>query len=112
MAEDQELAAIVARPPSHPTETILLGVSILGCILAISLVWTELFGSYLIGDKMGSMADFKLSKKIAEKNLKDHYWRDFPPPANKKRADVNLKDEVEKDLNLTSVLGEVPFKGQ
>lgn len=96
---------IITRPPSAPVAVTLLICSILGTILAIAIVWVELFSEYLPGQGPGSppldpLMTQHASMKIAEKHVRDHYAVDYGTASD-------LLAEVEKELGVSSRLGDL-----
>lgn len=99
-----EIAEIIPRPPSSPIGSTLLIVTTLGLILAIALVWAELFGEYLPTVKPGQQPDPEMVKHVArteaEKHSRDHYAEDFP-------GSDDMLSAVERDLQVSSKVGDL-----
>lgn len=103
-----EPAAIIHRPPSSPIGSTLLIVTTIGLLVAIGVVWAELFGEYLPTLKPGQTADPEMrnhdSKKIALEHRHDHYGVDYG-------SDANILEAVEKDLQISSKVGDLQAGG-
>lgn len=103
-----EIAEIIPRPPSSPIGSTLLIVTTLGLILAIALVWAELFGEYLPSLKPGQQPDPEMVKHVsrteAEKHSRDHYAEDFP-------GGDDMLSAVERDLQVSSKVGDLSAGG-
>lgn len=97
-AED-EAPEIIAKPPSHPITTTLLGIGIVGLVLNISIAWVELFGVYMPAAVEKGMEKHKASDLAKKPGIPDHYALDFP-------GKDNLWYEVGKDLKLNVGQGE------
>ncbi len=99
-----EIAEIIPRPPSSPIGSTLLIVTTLGLILAIAIVWAELFGEYLPTVKPGQQPDPEMVKhnarQEAEKHSRDHYAEDFP-------GGDDMLSAVERDLQVSSKVGDL-----
>lgn len=99
-----EIAEIIPRPPSSPIGSTLLIVTTLGLILAIALVWAELFGEYLPAVQPGQQPDPEMRAHVArteaEKHSRDHYAEDFP-------GGDDMLSAVERDLQVSSKVGDL-----
>jgi hypothetical protein len=95
--EADDTFEIVARPPSHPVTTTLLGVSTAGLLFLIGFTWAELFSDYMPAqvEKYGDMAKHKSAAEAGKPSPRDHYEEDYGKSAN-------VRYEVEKDLGLTT----------
>jgi len=81
--EQDEAPEIIARPPSHPITTTLLGVSIAATIVCIGFSWAELFGCYMPTNVEKGMEKHKSSGQDGETKKRggspiDHYAEDYP----------------------------------
>jgi hypothetical protein len=99
-----ETAEIIPRPPSSPIGSTLLIVCTLGLILAIGVVWSELFSEYLPGaPPPGVTLSAEMAKHVplrdAENHTRDHYKVDYP--------DDDVLASVERDLGVGSKVGDL-----
>jgi hypothetical protein len=103
-----EAAEIIPRPPSSPIGSTLLIVSTLGLILAIAVVWMELFGEYLPTLPPGVQPDPEMAKHVARKDAEnhthDHYAVDYP-------GETDVLAAVERDLGVGSKIGDLSAGG-
>lgn len=99
-----EISEIIPRPPSSPIGSTLLIVTTLGLVLAIAIVWAELFGEYLPTLAPGQQADPEMSKHVsrveAERHSREHYAEDFP-------GGDDMLSAVERDLQVSSKVGDL-----
>lgn len=78
MAEEQDEAPeIIARPPSHPITSTLLGVAIVATILNISVSWSRLFGRYLVAKPEKGMDKHNVQEVKTKSGPLDHYAEDY-----------------------------------
>ena len=103
MADENEQAEIIPKPPSHPITTSLLIASTIATLIAIGFVWSELFGNYMLSGKGPGPREVDMQKhyKDALKGKQtpiDHYEIDFPGEKNLQ----NLEDNVKTDLHIGS----------
>ena len=94
-----EVAEIIPRPPSSPIGSTMLIVSTIGMILAISMVWSELYGEYLPAGTPPAEMSKHVSRSEAEKKTRDHFAEDFP--------NGETLSSVEADLQLSSTVGDL-----
>lgn len=99
-----ETAEIIPRPPSSPIASTMLIVSTIGLILAIAVVWSELFGEYLPGaPPPGVTPSAEMARHVplkeAENHTRDHYREDYP--------DDDVLASVERDLGVGSKVGDL-----
>ncbi|MBX3467542.1 MAG: hypothetical protein KF878_11690 [Planctomycetes bacterium] len=99
-----DVADIIPRPPSSPIGSTMLIVNTLAMILAVSVVWAELFGEYLPtlapGQSMHPEMAKHGSREIALKHVRDHYAVDFG-------GDSDVLASVERDLQVSSKIGDL-----
>ncbi|MCO5165325.1 MAG: hypothetical protein M9894_03030 [Planctomycetes bacterium] len=99
-----DVADIIPRPPSSPIGSTMLIVNTLAMILAISVIWAELFGEYLPtvgpGQQLHPEMSKHASRQIAEKHVRDHYAVDFG-------SDSDILASVERDLQVSSKIGDL-----
>ena len=98
-----EVAEIIPRPPSSPIGSTLLIVSTIGMFLAISIVWSELYGEYLPAGAPDSEMSKHGSLIIAQNKVRDHFALDFP--------NGETLASVEGDLQLSSTVGDLNAGG-
>jgi hypothetical protein len=95
-----EIAEIIPRPPSSPIGSTLLIVSTLGMILAIAIVWNELFVEYLPAGPLDPEMSKHVVRTEAERHTRDHYAEDFP-------GGGETLASVEADLQINANVGDL-----
>jgi hypothetical protein len=100
MADEQDEAPeIIARPPSHPITTTLLGVAIAATILNIGVSWSRLFSRYMPQKPESKFMEKHVPSAEAKKTSGpiDHYAEDFG-----KGEGGTLWYQVGKDLGVSA----------
>ncbi len=78
--EQDDAPEIIAKPPSHPITTTLLGASCVATLVCIGFAWSELFGSYMPAQVEKGMDKHKSSLEAKAKvGTLDHYKEDYTP---------------------------------
>jgi len=102
-----EAPEIIPRPPSSPIGATLLITTTIGLIVAIGIVWSELFTEYLPAASIAQPAEMSKHnpKTEADNHARDHYSEDYPESS----TDVTIL--VEKDLGLSAKIGDMSQAG-